>query len=480
MAFATLSNGSPATTTAGGGTTSFKKIGQRITFPNIEGRDAPGKTGNAAKPALVTALGFYLTSSAGAKLRFCVWDSTGSRGSFTNEYTPVAGIDKLNLQSSVFSGTQYIFGFAVVSTTPTATFTFGNLTSGVDPRYDTRVWEIEQSASGTREKLNDTSAFFDAGAAAPGPMNYEIDYDVLPTAPLNLATTLLTPSNPTIQLDWDAVASDGGQAVTGYRVQISTDNITWTTLVANTGSTSRTYTTSELVFGKTYYFRVAAINLVATSAGSDYSGPYSATATATIAGAAAGNAQSFLTATVDNPDPVPVVFTDFGPGIRFTAIDVQYGAEYLYNEIQATTQDSFAELQTTDAPQSKALYGVRTYSLTNLLNSTDLGAFEVAKDYLTYYYQPELRVQSITVDLANLTIQEKLQVLGLEIDSFISVSFTPNGVGDPKIASGLVTGIAHRITLTTHEVELRLRNERTLFTTDSDSKGILNVNILGP
>jgi hypothetical protein len=483
MAFATLSNGSPATTTAGGGSTSFKKIGQRITFPNIEGRDAPGKTGNAAKPALVTALGFYLTSSAGAKLRFCIWDSTGSRVSPSSEYTPVAGIDKVNLQSSVFSGTEYIFGFALTSTTPTATFTFGNLTSGRDPRYDTRVWDYTPPPTGVINRIKlpaSATTFIDSGAAAPGPMNYEIDYDVLPTAPLNLATTLLTPSNPTVQLDWDAVASDGGQSVSGYRVQISTDNITWTTLVANTGSTSRTYTTSELVFGTTYYFRVAAINLVATSAGSDYSGPYSATASATIAGAVAGNAQSFLTATVDNPDPVPVVFTDFGPGIRFTQIDVQYGAEYLYNEIQATTQDSFAELQISDAPQSKALYGVRTYSLTNLLNSTDLGAFEVAKDYLTYYYQPELRVQSITVDLSNLTIEEKLQVLALEIDSFISVSFTPNGIGDPKIASGLVTGIAHRISITTHEVELRLRNERNLFTLDSDSKGILDVNILGP
>ena len=115
-----------------------------------------------------------------------------------------------------------------------------------------------------------------------------------------------------------------------------------------------------------------------------------------------------------------------------------------------------------------------------MLNSDDLGAFEVAKDYLTYYYQPELRVESITVDLANLTLEQKLKVLELEIDSYISVSFTPNGIGDPKITSGLVTSISHRISLTSHEVELRIRNERTLFTLDSASKGILDVNILGP
>ena len=71
-------------------------------------------------------------------------------------------------------------------------------------------------------------------------------------------------------------------------------------------------------------------------------------------------------------------------------------------------------------------------------------------------------------------------MLDLEIDDYISVSFTPNSVGDPKITSGLITGISHRITITSHEVELRLRNERNLFTLNSDSKGILDVNILGP
>ena len=152
----------------------------------------------------------------------------------------------------------------------------------------------------------------------------------------------------------------------------------------------------------------------------------------------------------------------------------------MYNEVTTKTEDPFAEPQITEALESKSLYGVRAYSITNLLNATDFGALEVAKDYLTYYYEPELRVQSITVDLSNLTTQEKLQVLNLEIDSYVSVSFTPNGVGDPKIASGLVTGIAHRISITTHEVELRIRNERNFLTLDSDSKGILNVNILGP
>jgi hypothetical protein len=303
----------------------------------------------------------------------------------------------------------------------------------------------------------------------------------LPTAPLSLNTSIGGPLDTNITITWNLPADLGGSVIYGYRIQRSTNNgATFTTIVANSNTTTRSYTDTNLTPGVTYTYRIAAINDVALVHGSDYSGPYSVNTSATIPDAQAGNAESLLTATVSNPEPLPLVFSDFGPGIRFTQIDVQYGSEYLYTQVEATTQDSFAELQVAEAPQSKEIYGVRTYSITNLLNSDDLGAFEVAKDFLTYYYQPELRVQSVTVDLSNLTLEQKLEVLDLEIDDYISVSFTPNGIGDPKISSGLVTAIAHRITLTSHEVELRLRNERTLFTLDSDSKGILNVNILGP
>jgi hypothetical protein len=220
---------------------------------------------------------------------------------------------------------------------------------------------------------------------------------------------------------------------------------------------------------------------VATSAGSDYSGPYSSSVEITPAfPASPGNAPSLLTVTVANPEPTPVQFTDAGVGIRFTKIDVSYGSEFLYNEVEGTTQDPFAEVQLASAPGSKRLYGVRSYSITNLLNSTDQGALEVATDLLTYYYEPTLRVDSITVDLSNLSLEQRLQVLDLELDDYISVSFTPNRVGDPKLTAGLITGISHRITITSHEIEFRLRNERNMFILDSDNKGILNQNILGP
>jgi hypothetical protein len=415
------------------------------------------------------------TSGVDRVVRMGMWTSTGTNFTSSTNFTlPTTGdnLKRANITPRpVFSGTQYWVGFSIISPR-----FFAPADSGVG-------WGLTSAASGSRGDATTfatSSNFTNQNSAGLGGLAYRLYYDVLPTQPLNLATAVSGEEDLNVTLTWDEPADDGGQPVTSYRIQQSQDNVTWTTISASTGSDFGGFNTSQLIPGVRYYFRVAAINAVAVAHGSDYSGPYSASAEVVIPDATPGNAQSFLTATVANPDPLPIAFSDFGPGIRFTKIDVQYGSEFLYTEIEASTQDSFGEVQIIEAPLSKALYGVRSYSITNLLNSTDLGAFEVAKDYLTYYYQPELRVQSITVDLSNLTIEQKLAVLGLEIDSFITVSFTPNGVGDPKVASGLVTGISHRITLTSHEVELRLRNERNLFTLNSDSKGILNVNTLGP
>jgi hypothetical protein len=488
----------------GGGPTDFSpstnksKLARLWAFPDIVGRDAPGKTGSAAKPALIYLIEPKLAQDydypSQVVVRLGVWNSTGTgfvgSGPFNLTKSPefvtppnIFSIGNMGqaffpTPRRVFSGVQYYIGHYVESP---ATLTVS------PPTY----YYYQVSPDTARVAFDTTPATSSVNFSKDGDLlnqdlGHLIYYDVLPSQPLSLSATVSGSLDLDITLSWTAPEFNGAGdystiEVTGYRIQRSTNSgATWTTIAADTATTATSYTDTNLAPGITYTYRVAAINPVATSHGADYSGPYSATAFASIPDAFPGNALSLLTATVANPEPLPLVFSDFGPGIRFTQIDVQYGAEYLYTQVEATTQDSFAELQVAEAPQSKELYGVRTYSITNLLNSDDLGAFEVAKDFLTYYYQPELRVQSVTVDLSNLTLEQKLEVLDLEIDDYISVSFTPNGIGDPKISSGLVTAIAHRITLTSHEVELRLRNERTLFTLDSDSKGILNVNILGP
>ena len=64
-----------------------------------------------------------------------------------------------------------------------------------------------------------------------------------------------------IDISWEKPASDGGSAITGYKIEQSVDGgSNWTTHTANTRSINTTATVSGLTNGVTYKFRVNAIN----------------------------------------------------------------------------------------------------------------------------------------------------------------------------------------------------------------------------
>ena len=69
-----------------------------------------------------------------------------------------------------------------------------------------------------------------------------------------------------INVGWDAPASDGGSAVTGYKVEVSADNSTFTVLTASTTDTHDTHT--NLSEGDTRYYRVSATNANGTGSAS--------------------------------------------------------------------------------------------------------------------------------------------------------------------------------------------------------------------
>ncbi len=84
----------------------------------------------------------------------------------------------------------------------------------------------------------------------------------LPGAPTGLTATATGQTQ--IDLSWTAPSSDGGPAITGYRIEVSEDGSTWTDLVANTGSTSMSYSHTGLTAGNARHYRVSAINPTGT------------------------------------------------------------------------------------------------------------------------------------------------------------------------------------------------------------------------
>lgn len=66
-----------------------------------------------------------------------------------------------------------------------------------------------------------------------------------------------------VTLDWLPPRDNGGAPITGYKVEISNDEETWTNLALLEGDGTQ-LRVADLQQGRPYYFRVAAMNKVGT------------------------------------------------------------------------------------------------------------------------------------------------------------------------------------------------------------------------
>ena len=95
-----------------------------------------------------------------------------------------------------------------------------------------------------------------------------------PGAPTGLTAT--ADGQTEIDLLWTAPSDNGGASITGYRIEVSTDGSSWSDLVADTGSTTTSYSHTGLTAGTTRHYRASAINSAGT-------GPASSSDSATTA-----------------------------------------------------------------------------------------------------------------------------------------------------------------------------------------------------
>ena len=113
----------------------------------------------------------------------------------------------------------------------------------------------------------------------------------LPAAPTRPRARADGPTR--IALSWTGPSNASGAAISGYKIEVSADRgTTWSDLVANTGTTDRTYAHTSLSARDTRHYRVSAINSVGT-------GPASRVASATTTAPTVPAAPTELTARAD-------------------------------------------------------------------------------------------------------------------------------------------------------------------------------------
>ena len=74
-------------------------------------------------------------------------------------------------------------------------------------------------------------------------------------------------------------------------------------------------------------------------------------------------------------------------------------------------------------------------------------------DFLVQKYgDPEYRFETISVNLDTVGVTYKATCLGLEIGDVVSITFTPNGIGDPIEQYGQIIRISHELEPSRHDM----------------------------
>ncbi len=148
------------------------------------------------------------------------------------------------------------------------------------------------------------------------------------------------------------------------------------------------------------------------------------------------------TPTLDNV----TVFADDGTGIPFAPAAVEYGTEQLFNQVTVTSPGATA---TANAALSQTRYGILEREIDTLLDDTD--QVDGYADFLVgRYAEPEYRFAQLSVDISNLTSEQRASMYALDMGSVIEVKFTPNGIGPAIERYGLVISIGHDISPDDH------------------------------
>jgi hypothetical protein len=150
----------------------------------------------------------------------------------------------------------------------------------------------------------------------------------------------------------------------------------------------------------------------------------------------------------------PIEFADDGTGIPYQSLEVVYGAELLFNEVEISRLNGATVEAVNNA--SRREYGILNLTRSGLPLDTDASAQNLADYLVAQYAEPEYRFESMDVELTDLDEETQTKILDLELGDFVRVKFTPNNIPPAIDRYAEIIRIAQRVTPTSHRVTLGL------------------------
>ena len=206
------------------------------------------------------------------------------------------------------------------------------------------------------------SAINSAGTGNPSNIDHATtDAASAPDAPTGLSAT--ASGRTAINLSWTAPSDDGGATITGYQIELSTDaGSNWSDLVANTGTTSTTYTHTGLLPATTYHYRISAINSAGTGNPSNIDN-------ATTDAASVPDAPTGLAATASGQTSIVLSWTvpsnDGGAAITGYQIELSTDAGANWSDLVANTESSATTYTHTGLPEDATRH-YRVYAINSI------------------------------------------------------------------------------------------------------------------
>jgi len=184
-------------------------------------------------------------------------------------------------------------------------------------------------------------------------------------------------------------------------------------------------------------------------------------------------------------DTSQMTFADTGAAdtVGYQAISQRSEATLLYNQV-AGTRDAGAQQVANDAA-SQAQFLIRTLQMGSLGHNADSDVLLLCQDLLHKHSQPDVRFDSITVELAACESWDQAIAAGLDLTETVTVVRTPAGAGTPSELTkvSIIDGISFDLSATSCNYRMTLKLSTaylrgTLFRVDDAVLGLLDTQTL--